>query len=86
MFVPVPAAMAVRAPWKPRPAVRLTRAGGGDGGYNFDLTLADGEGLEARVGQLTALMRELRVGPSTYFGVYPSGWKPSPPARDRVST
>jgi hypothetical protein len=65
----------------PRSAVRLTGAGGGDGGFNFDLALADGQDLESWVARLVTLLRQQGVSPSTYFEVYPSGWKPGMPHR-----
>jgi hypothetical protein len=57
-------------------AGRLTGAGYGDKGFNVDLSLADGEDLDSWAGRLVKLLQRLGAGPSTYFEVYPSGWKP----------
>ena len=65
----------------PRSAVQVTGAGGGDGGYNFDLALADGQDAEEWAARLATLLRGLVVGPSTYFEVYPPDWQPGVPHR-----
>src|SRR2546423_13050671 len=65
----------------PKPAVRLTGAGGGSGGFNYDLALAQGEDLDAWVARLSALLRQQGAGPSTHFAVYPAGWKAGMPYR-----
>jgi hypothetical protein len=57
-------------------AGRVTGAGSGVKGFNVDLSLADREDLDSWTGRLVELLRRLGAGPSTYFEVYPSGWKP----------
>ncbi len=58
-------------------AGRLT--GGGSGvsvaGYNVDLSMSAGEDIDSWVSKLVGLLRELGAGPSTYFEVFPAGYK-----------
>ena len=57
-------------------AGRLTGAGCGVEGFNVDLSLADGQDLDSWTVRLVELLQRLGAGPSTFFEVYPSGWKP----------
>jgi hypothetical protein len=57
-------------------AGRLTGAGCGVEGFNVDLSLVDGEDLDSWTARLVELLQRLGAGPSTFFEMYPSGWKP----------
>jgi hypothetical protein len=57
-------------------AGRVTGAGCGGEGFNVDLSLAEGEDHDSWARRLVKLLRRLGAGPSTFFEVYPAGWKP----------
>jgi hypothetical protein len=60
---------------------QVTGAGSGVEGFNVDLSLPDGEDIDAWTVRLVKLLKRLGAGPRTFFVVYPAGWKEGMPYR-----
>ena len=58
-------------------AARFSGARGGVPGFNLDFELADGEDVEAWVVRLRNFLKQENARPSTFFEVFPDGWKPA---------
>ena len=57
-------------------AARFSGAGSGLPGFHLDYELADGEDVESWVSRLREFLQQAGAGPSTFFEVFPEGWRP----------